>query len=93
MYRLRDLALVFVCGGLLFGLGVWIGQSTDPLIAHAQSTAPTGGYTLFSSPYGSRSWYALKYNHRTGDVWVLDAERGSEDDEWTLLPEVDKTKK
>ncbi len=31
--------------------------------------------------------------HNVGDVWVLDAERGSADDEWMLLPEVDKTKK
>jgi len=93
MYRLKNLTLVFVCGGLLLGLGVWIGQSTDPLIAHAQSTAPAGDYTLFSSPYGSQSWYALKYNLRTGDVWVLDARKGVEDDEWLLLPETDKTKK
>ncbi len=93
MYKLRDLTLVFVCGGLLFGLGVWIGQSTDPLIAHAQSTSLGGDYLLFSSPYGKSSWYALKYNLKTGDVWVLDAERGSEDDEWLLLPETDKTKK
>ena len=84
MYRLRDLTLVFVCGGLLFGLGVWIGQSTDPLIAHAQSTSPVGDYILFSSPYGEDSWYALKYNQGTGDVWVLDARRGVEDDEWLL---------
>jgi len=34
-----------------------------------------------------------KDNHRTGDVWVLDAERGVEDDEWLLLPKADKTKK
>ena len=84
MYRLRNLTLVFVCGGLLFGLGVWIGQSTDPLIAHAQSTSPVGDYILFSSPYGEDSWYALKYNHGTGDVWVLDARKGVEDDEWLL---------
>ena len=84
MYRLRNLTLVFVCGGLLFGLGVWIGQSTNPIITHAQSTSSAGDYILFSSPYGEDSWYALKYNRGTGDVWVLDARRGVEDDEWLL---------
>jgi len=91
MYRLRDLMLVFVCGGLLFGLGVWTGQSVDPFSVHAQSQADR--YEIYHNPFGAGSFYALKFDRQTGDLWILSANKGAEDDAWLLLPEEDKRKK
>ena len=90
MHRLRDLIVVFLCGGLLFGLGVWMGQSNEPVTVHAQAPYPGDRYQIFHNPYGNQSWYALKFDRQTGDVLVFDARRGSEDDEWVIYPE--KTK-
>lgn len=88
MYRLKDLILVFLCGGLLFGLGVWVGQSNEPMTVQAQSTYPDR-YLVSHGAYGG-SWFAVKLDRQTGDVWVLDSQGDVTDDEWHLLPENDK---
>ena len=95
MYRLRDLMLLFVCGGLLFGFGVWTGQYTQPDTVQAQSSSdyPNDRYEIYHNPFGQQPWYALKFDRQTGEVWVLSADRGASDDEWLLLPEKDKKKK
>lgn len=87
MYRLRDLIIVFLCGGLLFGLGVWMGQSNEPVTVHAQSAIDR--YQIFHNPY-HEGWYALKHDRQTGETWTLSGDKGAEDDEWFLLPEKDK---
>jgi hypothetical protein len=86
---LRDLIIVFLCGGLLFGVGVWVGQSNEPVTVHAQSPTPEGyfPYGISSAAYGNGHWYALKLNHQSGEVWVLDSRNGSSDDKWKILPE------
>ncbi len=91
MYRVRDLMLALVSGGLLFGSGVWTGQSIDPLAVHAQSQ--TDRYEIYHNPFGTQSWYALKHDRQTGDTWVLSVDKEADDDEWLLLPEEDKRNK
>ncbi len=94
MYRLRDLMLLFVCGGLLFGFGVWTGQYTQPETVQAQSSSdyPNGRYGIYHNSFGPQSFYALKIDRQTGEVWVLSANKGAGGDEWVLLPEKDKRK-
>ncbi len=91
MYRVRDLMLALVSGGLLFGSGVWTGQSIDPLAVHAQSQADR--YEIYHNPLGTNRWYTLKHDRQTGDTWVLSGKGGADNDEWLLLPEKDKRKK
>ncbi len=90
MYKLRDLIIVFLCGGLLFGLGVWMGQSNEPVTVHAQAPSPGDRYQVVHNPYAGDSWYALKLDLQTGDTWVFDAEDGGADDKWKRRPEVDE---
>ena len=91
MYRLKDLIVVFLCGGLLCGLGVWIGQSNDPVTVHAQASNPGNRYQIFHNSYAGDSWYALKLDLQTGDTWIFDAEDGGADDKWKLRPEEDQS--
>jgi hypothetical protein len=92
MYRLRDLIVVFLCGGVLFGLGVWMGQSNEPVTVHAQVPYPGDRYEIFHNPFGSNSWYALKHDRQTGETWVLSGAYPERND-WMLLPEDDKREK
>ena len=91
MYRLRDLILVFFCGGLLFGVGVWVERSNNPVTVHAQAPYPGDRYQIFHNPYAGDSWYALKLDLQTGDTWIFDAEDGGADDKWKQRPEVDES--
>ena len=88
MYRLRDIIVAFSCGGLLLGLGVWVGQLDEPVTVHAQSAVDR--YQVFHNPYAGDSWYALKLDTQTGDTWIYDAEDGGADDKWKLRPVVDE---
>jgi hypothetical protein len=90
MYRLKDLIVVFLCGGLLFGAGVWVGQSNAPVTVHAQAPDPGNRYQVFHNPYAQDSWYALKLDLQTGDTWIFDAEDGGADDKWKLRPVEDE---
>ena len=95
MYNLRDLLLAFLCGGLVFALGMATEKYSRPLAVQAQS-GPSGEESLryeVQSNASTDNWYALKLDRKTGEVWTFDAEGRGSDDDWHLRPEHDDRKK
>ena len=95
MYSLKDLLLAFLCGGLLFALGVWTEQQRHPRTVRAQSNTPSEEYLRYEvqSHASVDNWYAIKLDRKTGQVWTYDAEGRGSDDDWHLRPEHDDRKK
>ena len=73
-----------VVGLVMLLLGVCVGLALQP--AHAQGQG-AGAWELQSGAFGQQSFYAIRFNRRTGEAWVLSGERGAQDDAWLQLPE------
>ncbi len=75
-----------LAGVLLLGLGFVLGGGGR---LEAGQETPEGYWEIHHAPYAEQSFYVIKHNPETGETWVLDARRGSEDDVWKQLPEGD----
>ena len=73
-----------LAGLLLLGLGFVLGGGGR---LEAGQESAEGYWEISAGPYGQYSFYVIKHNPDTGETWVLDAVKGSEDDVWVVVPE------
>ncbi len=74
---------------LLVGSGFAVGSLAGGV--EAQEMPDTTGWELHHSADANGGWYAIRFNPRSGEAWVLDRSAKSTK-EWTLLPDADKRK-
>lgn len=80
--------LQFVGALAILIVGVVIGFLMNHTAVHAQSDPAAGAWEISHGAWGTQSWYAIKHNRITGEVWVLSAQKGIDGDSWLKLPEV-----